>query len=381
MENLSEIRERINGIDDEIVRLWRERMEASLSVAKYKKENNIPVLDARREKELLARISQSAGEELGVYARVLYDTVLNLSRSYQHRYLYEDSKTAKKIKNALHKTDPLFPKRAVVACQGVEGAYSEIACEKIFQYPTISYFKSWLDVVNAVENGLCRYGVLPIENSTAGSVNGVYDLMAEHNFYIVKSIRLKVNHCLLANKGARLENIREIYSHEQAVNQCSNFLKAHPEIKVHICENTAVASKTVMESGRTDIAAISSESCRDIYNLQTLLSGVQNKDNNYTRFICISKDLEIYPGADKTSVVLTLPHRPGSLYQVLARFYSLGINLLKLESRPIQNRDFEFLFYFDLADSVYDESFYAILCELEEECEYFHYLGSYSEVI
>ena len=269
----------------------------------------------------------------------------------------------------------------MVACQGVEGAYSGLACEKLFKYPTVSYFKTWHDVVNAVEKGLCKYGVLPIENSTAGSVNGVYDLMAEHNFYIVKSFRLKINHCLLGNKGATLEGIKEIYSHEQAINQCSEFLRQHSDIKVNICENTAVASKMVMESGRTDVAAISSENCRDLYGMALISDDVQNKDNNYTRFICISKELEIYPGADKTSFVLTLPHRPGSLYHILARFYALGINVIKLESRPMQNKDFEFMFYFDMAASVYEDAFYEILEQLKDECEYFHYLGSYSEVM
>lgn len=381
MEDLSMIREKINGIDNRIVELWKERMEIALSVAKYKKENNLPVLDSRREKELLNRVAQLAGDDLDVYARVLYETVMGVSRSYQHKFLDKDCEIGRKIQESAENTPQLFPQKAIVACQGVEGAYSGIACEKIFKYPTISYFKTWYDVVNAVEKGLCKYGVLPIENSTAGSVNGVYDLMAEHNFYIVRSIRLKINHCLLANKGAKLENIKEIYSHEQAINQCSDFLREHSDIKVHICENTAVAAKKVMESKRTDIAAISSENCRELYSLSALSDNVQNKNNNYTRFICISKNMEIYPGADKTSIVLTLPHRPGSLYQVLSRFYSLGINLLKLESRPIQNKDFEFMFYFDVGTSVYDESLYSVLHELEEECEYFHYLGSYSEVI
>ena len=165
------------------------------------------------------------------------------------------------------------------------------------------------------------------------------------------------------------------------LNQCSEFLREHSDIKVTVCENTAVAAKMVMESGRTDIAAISSENCCDLYNLTMLSTAVQNKDNNYTRFICISKDLEIYPGADKTSFVLTLPHRPGSLYHTLARFYALGINVIKLESRPVQNRDFEFMFYFDMSVSVYDNAFYEIVEQLKNECEYFHYLGSYQEVI
>lgn len=381
MEDLSKTREKINAIDNKIIDLWKERMDAALEVAKYKKENNLPVLDPQREKELLDRVAERAGEGLDTYARALYNTVMGVSRSYQHKYLYSGGEISEKIKSALENTQQLFPQKAIVACQGVEGAYSGLAAEKIFKYPNVSYFKSWYDVVNAVEQGLCRYGVLPIENSTAGSVNGVYDLMAEHNFYIVRSIRLKINHCLLANRGTSLENIKEIYSHEQAINQCSEFLRLHSDIKVNVCENTAVAAKKVMESGRTDVAAISSENCRELYNLCVISDSVQNKNNNYTRFICISKEAEIYPGADKTSVVLTLPHRPGALYQVLAGFYALGINIIKLESRPIQNKDFEFMFYFDVAASVYDEAFYEILEQLSDECEYFHYLGSYSEVM
>lgn len=381
MEDLSKIREKINEIDNQIVELWKERMETALTVAQYKKANNMPVLDAKRERELLERVAGMAGEELDVYSRVLYDTIMSISRSYQHKYLYRDGELTEKIKSAVENTDKLFPQKAMVACQGVEGAYSGLAASKLFKYPTVSYFKTWFDVVNAVEKGLCKYGVLPIENSTAGSVNGVYDLMAEHNFYIVKSFRLKINHNLLGNRGATLDGIKEIYSHEQAINQCSEFLRAHSDIKVNVCENTAVAAKMVMESGRTDIAAISSENCRDLYDMSVISDSVQNKDNNYTRFIVISKDLEIYPGADKTSFVLTLPHRPGSLYQVLARFYSLGININKLESRPMQSKDFEFMFYFDMAASVYDNAFYEILEQLSDECEYFHYLGSYTEVI
>ncbi len=381
MEDLSVIREKINEIDDKIVELWKERMEACLSVAEYKKANNIPILDSKRERELLERVAATAGKELDVYSRALYETIMSVSRSYQHKHLYSDSGLTEKIKYAADNTEKLFPQKAVVACQGVEGAYSGIACDKIFKYPTVSYFKTWYDVVNAVEKGLCKYGILPIENSTAGSVNGVYDLMAKHNFYIVRSIRLKINHCLLGNKGAELKNIKEVYSHEQAINQCSEFFREHGEIKVNVVENTAVAAKMVTESGRTDVAAIASENCKELYGMSLLSDTIQNKDNNYTRFICISKEMEIYPGADKTSMVLTLPHEPGSLYRTLAGFYSLGINILKLESRPIQNKDFEFMFYFDMSASIYDENFYEILEQLNNECEYFHYLGSYTEVV
>ena len=220
-----------------------------------------------------------------------------------------------------------------------------------------------------------------MENSTAGSVNAVYDLMMKHNFRIVRSVRLKIDHNLLAKPGVKLKDIKEIFSHDQAIAQCSEFLQKHPEIKVTACENTAAAAKMVAESGRMDTAALSSRSCADIYGLEAIGESVQNTGNNYTRFICISKEGEIYPGADHTSLMLTLAHRPGSLCSILTRFFALGININKLESRPIPSRNFEFMFYFDLETSVYSPAFKKMLSEVPPLCESFMYLGSYSEVV
>jgi chorismate mutase/prephenate dehydratase len=203
----------------------------------------------------------------------------------------------------------------------------------------------------------------------------------KHKFNIVRSVRLKVDHNLLAIKGTKIENIKEIFSHEQAINQCADFIKSLGQVTVHVVENTAVAAKMVADSGRSDFAALSSRSCANLYGLQCLAGSVQDKGNNYTRFICISKNLEIYPGADRTSIMLVTAHRPGALYKVLSHFYSLGINLVKLESRPLPDRDFEFMFYFDLDASVYNPALAQLLCELEGMCEEFQYLGSYTEII
>ena len=263
----------------------------------------------------------------------------------------------------------------------MEGAYSEQACEKLFKRPNTFFFSSFEAVFSAIEKGLCRYGVLPLENSTAGSVNAVYDLMMRHNFRIVRSVRIKIDHNLLANPGAKIENIREIYSHEQAISQCAKFLDAMPGVKITACENTAAAAEAVAKSERTDVAAISSYNCVELYGLERLAADIQDRSNNYTRFICISKKLEIYPGADKTSLMLVLPHRPGALYQILGRFYALGMNLIKLESRPLPDREFEFMFYFDLETSVYSDEFIRLVDDLDAICEEFQYLGSYSEVI
>lgn len=379
--DLSQYRERIDTIDRELIRLFTERMQIAQGIAEYKVENHLPVLDAARERQKLAEIAKLSSDEVRPYTGVLFSQIFELSRAYQETVVHPDSELKQRVLHAIETTDRLFPEYAAVACQGVEGAYSQQACDKLFKTPEIMYCKTWENVFAAVESGICRFGVLPIENSTAGSVNKIYDLMMAHNFSIVRSVRLKIAHSLLAPAGVKTADIREIYSHEQAINQCAAFLKSMEHVKIHICENTAVAAKTVAESGRKDVAALSSHACAALYGLQELASSVQDNGNNYTRFICISKNLEIYPGADKTSIMMVTSNKPGSLYKVLSRFYALGINLIKLESRPIPERDFEWMFYFDLDSQVYSDQFVRLLCELEGLCEKFKYLGSYSEIV
>ena len=378
---LSDLREQIDSIDDQLVALFVKRMGLSAQVADYKKARNMPIHVPAREREILKDVAEKAGPEMANYTRVLYSMLFELSRSYQSKRNTDTTPLYQTITKSIENTDKLFPQAPMVACQGVEGAYSQIACEKMFKAPMIMYFKNFDGVFNAIEQGLCQYGILPIENSTAGSVKKVYDLMIHHNFSIVRTFRMKVDHNLIAKPGAKLSEIKEIYSHEQAINQCSDFLKSLPGVKVIAVENTAVAANMVAQSDRMDVAAISSHACEDIYGLKSLADSIQDKGNNRTRFICISKNLEIYPGSDKTSIMMILSHKPGALYRVLARMYVLGINVIKLESRPIPDRDFEFMFYFDLETSIYSEEFVQLMCELDDLCEEFKYLGSYTEVV
>ena len=378
---LDQLREQIDEIDDSLVSLFCQRMKVAEQIAGYKQSHHMPVYVPGREREKLMDVAQKAGPEMANYTRVLYSMLFELSRSHQSKISHKQTPLHRRIVQAIEQTPKLFPQAPCVACQGVEGAFSQIACEKIFKSPFIMYFKNFESVFSAIENGLCQYGVLPLENSTAGSVKQVYDLMIRRNFSIVRTFRLKVDHSLLVKPGTSLDQVREIYSHEQALGQCSDFLAGLPNVKVIAVENTAVAAKMVSESPRSDVAALSSRTCAELYGLQVLASGVQDRGNNRTRFICISKNLEIYPGADKTSIMMVLPHRPGSLYRVLARLYALGINVTKLESRPIPDRDFEFMFYFDLETSIYSDEFVQLMCELDDLCEEFQYLGSYSEVV
>ena len=380
--DLQELLHQIDDIDNQLVALFKARMNVAAGVAEYKRENGLPVLDASRERALLSKIAELSGEEFEDYTRTLYATILDLSRSYQHKKLRVESDLYREITNAVENTPKLFPERAMVACQGVEGAYSQIAAERLFKLPNIMFFSNWEKVFAAIEAGLCRYAVIPIENSTAGSVKKVYDLMISHQFRIVRTVRIKIDHNLLAKKGTKLSDIREIVSHEQAISQCSAFLASlGPNVKITRVENTAQAAKMVAESDRTDLASLSSRSCASQYGLSVLTPSVQDNGNNHTRFICIAKDTEIYPGADRTSLMVVTPHKPGALYRLLSRFHALGINLLKLESRPIPDRDFEFMFYFDLEAPVYSEKLALLLSELEQECDEFTYLGTYSEII
>ncbi len=379
--DMNELRSQIDNIDDQLVKLFVARMDIAEKIGAYKKANNLPVFDPGRERLKLQDVAEKAGPEMAQYTRVLYAMLFELSRGHQSRTTSHLTQLNESITASIESTPKLFPETPMVACQGVEGAYSQIACEKIFKSPSIMYFKNFEGVFHAIEQGLCQYGILPIENSTAGSVKKVYDLMIHHNFSIVRSFRLKIDHNLLAKPGAKIDNIREIYSHEQAINQCSEFLRKFPEAKIIPVENTAVAAQMVANSHRDDVAALSSRNCEELYGLTCLAPNVQDKGNNRTRFICISKNLEIYPGADKTSIMMVLPHKPGALYKVLARMYVLGINVIKLESRPIPDRDFEFMFYFDLETSIYSEEFVQLICELDDLCEEFKYLGSYCEVV
>jgi len=378
--DIKELREEINQIDTQLVELFIKRMNTAADIAKYKIDNKLPVFDSLREQEVLNRIAELVGDKMEPYSSRLFNTLFDLSRAYQNQLLPHDSQLAQKIKSATCDLTQSFPTKARVACQGAEGSYSQQAGEKLFSLPTFMFFSDFQAVFQAVEKGLCDYGILPVENSLAGTVIPVYELMEKYRFYIVRSIRLRINHTLLAKEGVTLGNIHEIVSHEQAIRQCSEFLKAHPHIKVTYFSNTAAAAKYVADTERMDLAAISSESCAKLYGLSVLSDHIQNRDNNCTRFICISKGMKIYPGANKISLMLTLPHKPGSLYTLLAKFSALGLNLTKLESRPMPGKDFEFLFYFDFEATTCSPNTVNLLNELDSSLEKFIFLGSYSEV-
>ena len=378
---LEKLYKSVKELDAEMGQLFAQRMELCGQIAREKAARDMLLPEMGIRRAARANFCHQADDETEDYADVLYSTLQELADSYESRVIGRRSKTVERMRHALDNAPLMFPEKANVTCQGVEGAYSQIAAQKLFRKPTITYVPGFEGVFEAIESGKCRYGVLPIENSTAGSVNRIYDLMIKYNFSIVRSVRVKIDHNLLVRPGVQLEDIREVFSHEQAIAQSSQFLRAHPNIKATACANTAMAAKMVAESDRRDVAALGSYNCADLYGLDVLQSSVQDKGNNYTRFICIGKKLEIFPGADRTSVMMPLSHKPGALYRVMARINALDINLTKLESRPLPDRDFEFMFYFDLDTPVYSPRFLQLMADLENECENFRYLGSYSVIV
>ena len=378
---LEDLRKDIDCIDDEIVKLYTKRMELVERVVKEKEKDLKPVFDPDREKKILVRVTENVQEKHVGYVKRLFETLFETSKALQTEQANYYSEIGDKIEKTLQNGESIFPNRARVACQGISGSYSSIAAERLFDVADISYFKNFEGVFSSVEKGFTKYGLLPIENSSAGSVNEVYDLMKKHKFYVVKCVRLAINHNLVSKPNVKKEDIKEILSHEQAINQCKNYLSQYPNAKITAISNTAVAAKMVSESTSLEIAAICSRECAELYGLKIIESNVQDSDNNYTRFILIAKDMEFYKGASKISIMTTLPQNtPGSLNKLLSKFSNLGINLTKLESRPIVGSGFEFTFYFDFNCDIREKGVINLLKELDNSTEQFTFLGAYSEI-
>ena len=361
--------EETNRIDNEIARLFKRRMELAETAP----------LNLAEERDTIARAAETVGRELERDAKILFTTLFGMANVRRRAISGGEAPLVAAIRKAT-KTGAPFPTKAVVACPGTDGSYAQRAACEMFEIPTLLFFSSFESVFEAVEKGLCPYGILPIENSAAGSVAQVYDLMVKHNFHIVRSVRTKIDHVLLGRRGARLEDIREVASHPHALTQCSAFLKAHPSIKVVPGANTAVAAKELSNGGSSNRAVIASRACAELYNLDILAEGIADAAYNYTRFICISRQMEITPDACRIGIMLSLPHRPGSLHGIIAKFAAVGVNLTKLESRPIPGMDFEFRFTFEFEATPNNEDVLRLLSELSQdpEIEHFTFLGSYA---
>lgn len=374
--DLLDLRNEIDDIDEQLIPLLKKRMNISKQVAEYKVKRGLPVLNEQREREILDSVKEKCGEDGDAIATV-FSATMDASRAIQHNIMNSGAKLRTLIEAAVDKEDE-FSKKTIVACAGVEGSYADETALILFKNADIKHYRIFEDVFEAVNKGESPFGIVPVENSTAGSVHEVYDLIIKYRFYVIGSYSLEVNHCLCARKGVKYEDIEEVYSHPQALSQCSEFLKNFDFTGVNYT-NTAAAAKFVSQSERKDIGVICSSDAAKKYDLQILKSRIQNISNNRTRFIVISKKLLIEKNADKISLIFSLPHTTGSLYRILGRFSIAGLNLTKLESRPVGNGEFSYYFYVDLLGNIKDNKTLDLLCALYSELPEFKFLGNYHE--
>lgn len=369
---LLEVRDEIDAIDKELLPLFIARMKCSEKVAKIKIEKGISVLNAQREKEIVEQIRLRAGD-YGTASASIYASIMALSRQLQQELMGEEENYFSAL---IKQASDTLPQNAKVLCQGVQGAYSHKAALEIFPNGDINFCPKFEDVFVSIENDECDFGVIPVENSAAGSVNETYSLIMKYRYYIVSAIKLSVNHCLAVKKGT---DIKTVISHPQALMQCSEYISQNLYERKEF-SNTAAAAEFVSKSSDYSIAAICSKEAAGKYGLEILKENIQDDKNNHTRFAVISKRPILTKDADKISLCFSIPHETGSLFSVLQRFSLAGLNLSKIESRPIKGSDFNYDFYLDFTGNISEKQVSVLLSQLKDELIRFDFLGNYKEI-
>ncbi len=376
MDELKELRNQIDAIDKDLLALFAQRMAVTQKVGEYKVRAGIQVLDAQREQEVLDGKAALAPAAIQSEARTLFETIMALSRRQQRRLVAADQ-AAFDLYQAQKRQAAQPVQNPRVLYQGVPGAYAEEAAVTYFgEGCSRKNLPAWEDIFEALAKGEADYGVVPIENSSTGSINQVYDLLAKYEHFIVGEVKLRISHCLMAPPGVALEDVREVYSHEQGLSQCAPYLKSHPTWKQTALSNTAAAAKFVSESGKP-CAAIGSGRCAQLYGLNVLARGISQAQSNYTRFVVVAPRMELDETRDKISALFTLPHKVGTLHQIMAVFAISGLNMMKLESRPILEKSWEYRFFVDFSGNLLDPELDLVLRELIECSSSFRVLGNY----
>jgi chorismate mutase/prephenate dehydratase len=377
MDGLQELRREIDGIDREIVELFRRRMDVTRRVGEYKQANGIPVLDQERERQVLQNKGELAGEELRPAVITLFQTVMALSRRQQRDLMGQGQENPGVLRwrEAQDGVRPPVSSPRVVY-QGVPGAYSEQACINFFGgYVNAAGLEQFEDCFLALREGRADYAVLPIENSSTGAIRQIYDLLTQYECYMVGETTVRVEHCLMALPGASLGAITHVYSHEQGLFQCERYLNAHPDWKQMPQADTAGSAQMVASSGDLTKAAICSERAAELYGLEILAHGINHNSQNTTRFVVVSPRLELRPGADKISTLFVLPHEAGSLHEVLTVFAVHGLNMVKLESRPMPGQSWQYMFFLEFTGQPDDPAVNDALHELAQTTGEFRVLG------
>ncbi len=377
MNELEQLRQKIDELDRQLLPLFIERMEVCGRVADYKRKAHKPVLDAEREKQVLeSKLSLPGAAEMKEEVYEFFNAIMTISRVRQSRML-ETAGDRRHCGDIISMTKPETENPKVIYF-GSEGAYSEEAAISFFGEDSNRFYaKAFEDAFEALRDGRADYAVLPIENSSTGMIAGVADLLVKYEYYIVGEVYIPIRHCLMGVKGAQLSDIKTVYSHEQALLQCSEFLKKMGDVQSEAHYSTALSAKTVADAADKTKAAIASLRTAKLYGLDILAEEINTSGKNTTRFAVISNRPELRNGADKISAAFTLKHESGALYRILSSFARGGLNLLKLESRPIPDSPFEYRFFVDYTGSITDETVRSVTDTAIEETENFVILGNY----
>ncbi len=376
MKDLLDIRKEIDAIDDRIVELYEERMQLAEDVAEYKFLNHKPVFDKEREKSKLEALEAKTHSDFNRYGvKELFDQIMSMSRKKQYQLLTGHGIIQESQFTCIGEPD--F-KSAKVVFQGVEGAYSQQAMQEYFGKDCDSFHvETWKDAMEAIKNGYADYAVLPIENSSAGIVSENYDLLVEYDNYIVAEQIIKIDHVLVGCADAKLSDIKTIYSHPQALMQCSDYLEAHRDWEKISLKNTAMAAKKVKDDQDRSQAAIAGRITADLYGLHVMDEAIQNEKNNSTRFIIVSGKKIYRKSANKISICFEIPHESGSLYHMLSHFIYNGLNMTNIQSRPIQGKNWEYRFFIDFEGTFEDDAVQNALRGLSEETTSLKVLGTF----
>lgn len=374
--DLSQIRTQLDEIDTQLITLFERRMYLCGEVAQFKLETNKPVFDKEREDQKLAAAQSMAGTEFNKQAvKELFTQLMTISRRYQYQLL-QKSDSASPL--PFTPVDELPLANARIVYQGVEGAYSHAAALQYFgEDADVFHVKTWEEAMTAVENREADYAVIPIENSSAGAVSDNYDQLILHHNVIAAETMVTVNHALLGLPGAKEEEIKTVYSHPQALMQCSQFLGSHREWRQISVENTALAARKITRDGDPTQAAVASETAGRLYNLSVLHPAINHHKNNTTRFLILTGEQIYRRDAGKISLCFELPHKSGSLYNMLGNFIYNGVNMLMIESRPIPGKTWEYRFFVDIEGNLSEASVKNALRSISEEASAMWILGNY----
>lgn len=378
MSDIDDYRNRIDEIDKEITKLFEERMDTVIKIGNYKKANNLPIFNRDREDEVIEKnIGYLKNEDYAQETRKFFISLMEVARELQSRKMIEAEEATEK-KAIVSETK--IKKEGKIGFFGAPGSFSEEAMLKYFgDIENPNAYDEFEDIFIAVKNDEIKYGILPIENSSTGAISQVYDLLYKYGFYIVGEECIKINQHLIGVKGTTIDTIKEIYSHPQPIQQSTEFLKNHSDWKLIPFHSTAASAKLISDLNDISKAVIASDRCASIYNLKIIKENINNKSDNSTRFIIISKDIETDPSCNKVSVVFSLEHKAGTLYKLLRHFAENNINMMKIESRPMEKGAWKYFLYVDFEGNIESEKVAKALKLIEQSSAYFKLIGGYKK--